>query len=78
MQQRNAIASVVFGRGGIVGVKIRRVDLIGLNEDIRWLIKILDIDCGNFMHLLEFVDMSRKFWRVIQARGQVFAHLNII
>ena len=72
------IVLVVFSLGGIFIGKLHRVDLIGLGEEIRWLVKLPKTECGDLMHLLELADVSRNFRRVGQVRGQVFARLNII
>ena len=40
--------------GGLVVGELHRVDLVGLGEELRWLVKLLEINCGNLVHLLDF------------------------
>ena len=73
--QRSTIVSVVFSQGGIVFGKICRVELVGLGEELRWLSKLLGLDCRNLVYLLEFVYVALEFRRDGRSRGRVFADL---
>ena len=53
MRWKNTIVLVVFGRGGLVASKIRRVELVGLGEQIRWLGDLIKINFCDIFHLLE-------------------------
>ena len=66
MRRQSTIFLVAFSWGGLVVGKIHRVELVGIGEEIRWLGKLLDINCGHLVHLLEFVDVSFKFQRAVQ------------
>ena len=72
MRRHSAIVLVCFGWGSLVVGDLRRVNLVGLGEELCWLRKILDIDFGNLIHLLEFVDVSLEFRYVGQDCGQIF------
>ena len=76
-RQPSAIVLVVFVWGGLVVGYIRGVNLIGLVEDLLWLKKKPELDCGNLVHLLKFADVSCRFRCVGRARGQVFGQLDI-
>ena len=67
-----------LSRCGIVVGKICRVYLVRPGKELHWLSKILNLDCGNIMHLLEFMDVSLEFRSVGRACGRVFKRLDII
>ena len=55
---------MVFRWGGIVVGNLHWVELVTLGEELRWLVNLLELHFGNFVHLLELLDMALKFWRV--------------
>ena len=69
---------MVFSRGGLVVNDICRVNLFGLGEELYWLSKLLKIECGDLVHLLELVDVSLEFYHAGQSHGNFFARLDII
>ena len=73
MHKSSAIVSVVFGWCGTIVENIRRVNIIGLVEELCWLGNLLEIKFGNILHMLNFLDVALKFRHVGQACGQVFA-----
>ena len=72
MWQLSAIILVVFGWGGLVIGKICRVELVGLSGEFGWLVDILELNFGDLVHMLEFLDVALEFRSVGQYRGQVF------
>ena len=68
---------MVFGRGGLVVGELRRVDLVGLVEDLYWLGDLIELNLCDLVHLLDFLDVALKLRRVGQARGRVFWRINI-
>ena len=69
---------VVLSWDGLFIDELLRVDLIRLVEELHWLSKLLDLDCGDLMHLLEFVDVDLELQRPGQDHEQVFARFNTI
>ena len=53
MRRQSAILSVVFGRSGIVIGELRRVDIVGMGEELYWLGDITEIIFCNIMNMLE-------------------------
>ena len=72
MHKSSAIVSVVFGWCGTIVENIRRVNIIGLVEEIRWLGNLLEIKFGNLLHMLKFLDVALKFRCVGQASQRAF------
>ena len=54
MWWRSAIVLVVFVWGGLAVGNICRVELSRMGEELRWLDDIVDLNFGEFLHLLEF------------------------
>ena len=52
---------MVFIWGGIAVGKLHRADLVGVGEEIHWLVNLLDLKFGDFVHLLEFLNVSCDF-----------------
>ena len=74
----SAIVLVVFSSGGIFVGKLHKVELVGMCEELSWLGNILELNLGDFVHMLKFLNVALDFWRVGQACGRVFAQINII
>ena len=72
MWRRSAIVLVFFSRGGLIISKLRRVEIVGLGKELRWLCKILKKDFSDLVHLLEFMDVSLEFRNSVRARGRIF------
>ena len=68
--RRSAIVLVDIGRGGLIVGKLHRVDIVCLVEDLRWLVGLLEINVGDLVHILEFLDMFLKFRCVGQFLGE--------
>ena len=58
-RQRSTIVSVVSGQGGLLVYELCRVDLVGMCEELPWLVTPPDLNCGNLVHLLAFTDLSQ-------------------
>ena len=61
MRQKSAIVLVVLSWGGLTTGKLLRVDLVSLDEELRWLSKIPEINYSTLVHLLDLVDASLEF-----------------
>ena len=46
------IVLLVFIWGGLVVGEFQRVDLLRLVEELCWIIKLLELDCSELVHLL--------------------------
>ena len=66
-RRQSAIVSVVFGWGGLGVGEIRKIELVRMGEERRWL--------GNCINM--FLDVVLGFWRVGRSHGQVFGQLDI-
>ena len=54
VQWQRAITLVVFGCSGTVLGNIRRVELIGMGEDILWMGDLIELVFCDLVHSLEF------------------------
>ena len=74
--KRHCLGSFFF-QGGLVVCEIRRVEILGMVEDLHWLGGIIELLLCDIMHMLEFKDMFLEFRNVGWSRGQFWGQLYI-
>ena len=60
MWRQIAIVLVILSQSGIVVGYLHMANLFRIDGYLRWLSKLLKINCGDLVHLLEFVDVFLK------------------